>query len=61
MAFKHQTKSYRDGGKWVCWCDGLVDTLKIVADLRAKGFTVRREKDRVFVLAADVERLAAAA
>ncbi len=57
-AVKHQTKSYRDGGKWVCWCDGLVDTLAIVADLRAKGFKVRREGDRVFVLATDVHRIA---
>lgn len=60
MTYKHQINSYRDGGKWVCWCDGLVDTLNIVADLRARGFKVRREGDRVFVLASEAPQISSA-
>lgn len=55
MAFKHQTKSYREDGKWVCWCDGLVNAPEIAAHLRSKGFKVKRQGFRVFVLASELK------
>lgn len=59
MPWKHQDRIYREGGKWVCWSDGLVDelTFRIVADIRAQGFKVRRRKNTVFVLAVDAARI----
>ena len=36
MSYKHQSKSYRQGGKWVCWCDGLTNAPEIAADLRKR-------------------------
>ena len=56
MPIKHHSESYREGGKWICWCDGLNEelTLSIVQHIRSQGFKVKREKDRVFVLAKDV-------
>lgn len=57
MPYKHQTQSYRDGGEWACWCDGLVNAAEIAADLRAKGFRVKRQKDRVFVLESEIAEI----
>ena len=59
MAIKHHSKSYRDAGRWVCWCDGLNSeiTLATVKEIRSRGFKVKREKDRVFVLADDVNKI----
>jgi hypothetical protein len=59
MPYKESSKCYRDGGKWVCWCDGLDMelTLRIVESIRACGFSVKREGDIVFVLQSDVDKI----
>lgn len=57
MAYKHQTESYRDGGKWICWCDGLDAAARITKYLRTQGIGAKREKDRVFILAADRDKV----
>ncbi|MGI9345558.1 MAG: hypothetical protein ACR2PW_04755 [Gammaproteobacteria bacterium] len=51
MPYKHQTESYRDGGKWTCWCDAY-DTehaAHVVSCIKAQGFKAKRSKERVFV------------
>lgn len=59
MPYKHQAESYRNGGEWVCWCDGYNEetTLKVVEDVRRQGFKAKREKDRVFVKAEDIGKI----
>lgn len=57
MAYKHQTNSYRGGGKWICWSDGLIQAQQIATEIRAMGFKVKREGTRIFVLANEVEDL----
>ena len=59
MAYKHQAESFRKGGEWVCWSEGLRRelTLKVVESIRAQGLKVRREADQVFVRAEDVFRI----
>ena len=63
MPYKHQTESYRDGGKWLCWCDGFDTEMsqKIVGNIRSQGFKAKRQKDRIFVLAAELNQIDAEA
>ena len=58
MPYKHQTQSYRKGG-WICWQDaGTAEyAAMIVADIRKQGFKAKREKDRVFVLSVDQDKI----
>ena len=57
MAYKHQTESYRDGGKWVCWCDGWDNAAQETARIRGLGFSAKRQGLRVFVLASEVDEI----
>lgn len=59
MAFKHQTESFRDGGKWICWCDGhsIEHAKAITADIKEQGFAAKREKNRVFVQPNDMVKI----
>lgn len=63
MPYKHQTESYREGGKWICWNEGwdIEVSKQIVSNIRSQGFKAKREKDRIFVLASEVRSIDAEA
>lgn len=63
MPYKHQTESYRNGGEWVCWCDGFDMEMSnaIVANIRSQGFKAKRQKDRIFVRADELKKIDAEA
>lgn len=59
MPYKHQSESYREGGRWLAWCDGFTDeyTAHVIADIRRQGFKARKRGDRVFVLASELGQI----
>ena len=59
MPYKHQSDSYRDGGKWTCWCEGrgIENAKDMTADIRRQGFEAKREGDQVFVRPADTDKI----
>jgi hypothetical protein len=59
---KYSTDQFRAGGERTLWIDGRTHeiTMRVVADIRAKGFKCWRTRDQVWVREADGVAMVAA-